>query len=81
MITIPCHPSALGKTIQEIDKWRTSGMERKQAEFIAQACDNCPLDVKRACVKQGTYINLDNERIFCDGIFGGLTEASRRSMI
>jgi hypothetical protein len=81
MLTIPCHPESLGKTINEIDKWRMSGMERKQAEFVAQACDNCPADIKRACVKQGTYVNLDNERVWLEGIFGGLTVEQRKGMI
>jgi hypothetical protein len=81
MITTPCHPDSLGFDIDFIDKWRMSSMGRKQAEFISQACDNCPADVKRACVKQGFWTNEDGKRIVLDGIFGGLTEAQRRSMI
>lgn len=80
MILTPCSPASSGLTIVEIDKMRTSGMTRKQDEF-REFCAECPADVKRACLAQGFWTNEDNKRIVLEGIFGGLTDTERRSMI
>lgn len=72
-----CTPDALGMKIEKIDKWRMSGMERKQAEFKA-LCAECPAQVE--CAKQGQWTNLDGERVYLDGIFGGLTDNERKVM-
>ena len=77
MLNPNCTPAATGLTIEFIDKWRMSGMERKQAEFKA-LCADCP--IQRDCLRQGQYVNMDNERMYLDGIFGGLTAAERKGL-
>jgi hypothetical protein len=77
MLTPNCHPVILDLDINFIDKWRMSGMERKQAEFKA-LCADCP--VQGDCMKQGQYVNMDNERMYLDGIFGGMTQNERKAL-
>lgn len=77
MITPLCHPSVLGMDIEKIDKWRMSGMERKIAEFKA-LCVECPISAD--CMRQGQFVNMDNDRVYLDGIFGGLTQSERKGL-
>ncbi len=77
MITPLCHPSVLNMPIEQIDKWRMSGMERKITEFKA-LCVECP--ISGDCLRQGQFVNMDNDRIYLDGIFGGLTAAERKDL-
>jgi hypothetical protein len=75
--TAPCSPAASGLPQEKIDKWRTSGMENKVEGFIDSFCSACPNRLAEFCEAQGSWTNLDGQRVFLDGIFGGYTQAER----
>lgn len=77
MFLPPCSPESTGLDIQAIDKWRMSGMERKIAGFKA-LCADCPISAD--CLRQGQFVNMDNDRVYLDGIFGGLTQSERKGL-
>ncbi len=76
-MSLPCSPESLSLPIEAIDKWRMSTMERKQQEFKA-LCAECPVQVD--CLRQGQWVNMDNDRVYLDGIFGGLTQSERKGL-
>lgn len=75
-ISANCHEFYTGRTADETEKLRNSTMPRK-VQIILDECAYCP--IVEECKRLGTMINLDGDRIFLDGIFGGMTKAERKA--
>lgn len=80
MITAPCSTEGMSQDdIDKRDKWRMTGMESKVEGFIDSFCSRCPNRLAEFCEAQGSWVNLDGQRVFLDGIFGGYTRAEREA--